>query len=215
MKREEFLGKLKTGLDRLPPDELESVLDYYNEIFLDAGEENEEQTAQSLGNTDDIIRQIYVENGIDPDGRPEFIMGDAVDNRSANFQYNECAGNYNKGGKTGMTFLSKLLLLILLFPIWFPIATVVCALLFSLAVTVAALVFSLGIVGIVFSVVGIVTIFIAPPIGLVTAGIGLILTGLLTLIFRPVCSSVWRGLTGFVNWCVSGVRRLFIGRRSF
>ena len=74
MKRQEFLDALKERLNRLPSEELENALDYYNEIFLDAGEENEEQTAESLGSIDNIARQIYNENGIDPDGSPTYIL---------------------------------------------------------------------------------------------------------------------------------------------
>ena len=74
MKRQDFLDALRARLNRLPAEELEDALDYYNEIFLDAGEENEEETAESLGSIDDIARQIYAENGIEPDGRPTFIL---------------------------------------------------------------------------------------------------------------------------------------------
>ena len=79
MTRQEFLDKLSAKLDKLPAEERENALDYYNEIFMDAGEENEEKTAEEIGSIDDIARQIYTENGIDPDGKPKFMMEDFVD----------------------------------------------------------------------------------------------------------------------------------------
>ena len=46
MKRIEFITELSRKLYKLPKEELESVLSYYDEIFLDAGIENEEETAE-------------------------------------------------------------------------------------------------------------------------------------------------------------------------
>ncbi|WP_124098409.1 DUF1700 domain-containing protein [Ruminococcus sp. Marseille-P6503] len=206
MKREEFLEQLKKRLSRLPDDELENVLDYYNEIFLDAGTENEEQTAKNLGSIDDIARQIYADNNIAPDGNPEFIMEEVVDKR-----HSEAEPPSEK--EKGMSFGGKLLLIILLFPIWLPLIAVISAVLFSVAVTFIALGFSLGIAGAALTAVGVFTIFTAPPIGMVTAGTGLVLLSLGTIIAKPLFKRVWSGLVSLLNW-LTGKAHGFLADRG-
>ena len=83
MRREEFISELKKKLGRLPAEELDDAVAYYDELFLDAGEENEEKTAASLGSIDAIARQIYIDNGIDPDGKAEFLMEEYVEPKRA------------------------------------------------------------------------------------------------------------------------------------
>lgn len=214
MKREEFLSELRRRLDRLPQEELENVLDYYDEIFLDAGAENEEQTAENLGSIDDIVRQIYVENGISPDGRPEFVMGDAIDNRGEQNGYTEQNGGYRQAnvGDNIMSLLGKIAIAILLFPIWFPLMLVgiVLSLVFSLVGII--LDFVLGAVGISFLVVGMITIFTVPPLGLVMTGAGLIMTGIFALIAVPVCKGAWRGLVRLCNSFAEKFHGLFFSK---
>lgn len=210
MKREEFLDALKKRLSRLPDDELENVLNYYNEIFLDAGVENEEQTAKNLGSVDDIARQIYADNNISPDGNPEFIMEEAIDIRYEKFS-SEAEQSPQK--KKGMSFGGKLLLIILLFPIWFPVITVVSAVLFSVAVTFIALGFSLGIAGAVLTAVGVTTLITAPPIGMITVGTGLILLSLGIIIAKPLFKRVWSGLVSILNW-LTGKAHGFLADRG-
>ncbi len=230
MRRQEFIGQLRNKLNRLPADELQNVIDYYNEIFLDAGEDREEETARNLGNIDDIVRQIYVENNISPDGNAEYFVGDANrnDNRNTNANYNANNFNqsqnqnqgYNNGNQnadnnvyqnksSGMSAGAKILLFILLFPVWFPIVAVVFSLLFAFFVTIIALGFALAVSGIVLAVVGIVTIFIAPPIGLITAGVGFMIMALCLLISAPVVRWAWRGLVSFCNWISGKMHNLF------
>lgn len=213
MTRQEFLDKLSAKLDKLPAEERENALDYYNEIFMDAGEENEEKTAEEIGSIDDIARQIYTENGIDPDGKPKFMMEDFVDR-------NESTGGAVEGT---MPYVSPfqatpnqnsgvgLLIFILLFPIWFPILAVVFALSFTLMITLLALEFSFCVCGVAGVVSGIVYLFRIPPVGLTYFGGGLFLLGLFGLTvkaaFKGIRWSVVSVFTGMINAC----RRLVIG----
>ena len=214
MKRKEFLEQLKSRLNRLPDDELNNVLDYYNEIFLDAGEENEEETAENLGNIDDIARQIYADNNIAPDGKPEFIMDEAAYRKYGENSSNDSRTATNSQVGSGMSVSGKILLVILLFPIWFPILAAVSAVLFSVAVTFIALGFTLGISGAALTAAGIVTVFTAPPIGLITAGTGLVILSLGLFIAKPLFKSVLRGFASFLNWLVSKAHGIFADRRS-
>ena len=74
MTRIEFLAELSRKLDKLPKEEFENVLRYYDEVFLDAGVDKESETAENLGSIDEIARQILIDNNIAPDGEPEFFV---------------------------------------------------------------------------------------------------------------------------------------------
>lgn len=208
MRREEFLDTLKKRLSRLPEDELKNVLDYYNEIFLDAGEENEEQTAKNLGSIDDIVRQIYADNDISPDGDAEFIPK-AFEKR---YDESETRANDSSQKENGMSFGGKLLLVIILFPIWFPVIAAVSAVLFSVAVIFIAVGFSLGIAGIALIVAGAIAFFTAPPIGMITAGVGLILLALTIFAGKPLFRCVWSWFVSLLNRLTGKAHKFFADR---
>ena len=210
MKRQEFLNKLEKGLDRLPPEELKDVLEYYNEIFLDAGEENEERTAENLGNVEDIIRQIY---DIAPDGRPEFVIESVRIPKGAQ---NGSRSNRSDGSHKRKDFrisdrFAKVLLAALLFPFWFPIAVVIFSLLAALVIAAAAIVFTLGLVGVILSVTGVATIFTVPPAGFIMAGIGMVIIGIFTLITVPIFKSLVRGSINLLDKAAGKLHSLLIG----
>ncbi len=217
MKRDEFIGRLRSGLNRLPEEELNDALNYYNEIFLDAGLENEEKTAEKLGDIDEIIRQIYFENGIDPDGKPEFIMDSVIDNRgeyenSDSRYYGENKRGENYGG--GISLIAKILLLIVLFPVWFPLMIVAFVLAFVFGILGIVLEAVLGIVGLSCALTGILTAFTAPPYGFIMAGAGLIMLGIFSITASCVFKSLWQGGVRNLNRVVLKLHGILFGRRS-
>ncbi|MBR1384574.1 MAG: DUF1700 domain-containing protein [Ruminococcus sp.] len=209
MKRQEFLDALRARLNRLPAEELESALDYYNELFLDAGEENEEQTAEKLGSIDDIARQIYVENGIEPDGKPTFLMEEYVDPNSEDYQPEKPyeAPRTSSGGISA----GKLLALILLFPIWFPLLVVLFVLVFVFTVLGIVLEIVMIAVGATLIVSGIINVFRIPPLGVTAFGVGLILVGLFGLTTTKVFKGCFKALVGFFNGFVTLMHNFLIG----
>ena len=58
MNKREFLEKLKKELFRLPAEEAEAAMEYYREYFDEAGPENEEKVAESLGSPKRVAAQI-------------------------------------------------------------------------------------------------------------------------------------------------------------
>lgn len=58
MNKIEFLEKLKKELVRLPAEEAEAAMEYYREYFDEAGSENEEKVAESLGSPKRVAAQI-------------------------------------------------------------------------------------------------------------------------------------------------------------
>lgn len=212
MKRQEFLDALRARLNRLPAEELENALDYYNEIFLDAGEENEEQTAESLGSIDDIARQIYVENGIEPDGTPTFILdemhpGAQSQNVDPSMPVQQ---GYTVRQQQPMN-TGKLILLIALFPLWLPLL-IVC---FVLTIVFFVLGFVLEVVliavGSSMVIGGFVTLFHVPPAGLMSIGIGLFMVGLFVLSVKAVFKGTFTGFVGLINKLVGVAHNIFVG----
>lgn len=57
MTRDEFLIRLRTLVNDLPPEEREDVMSYYTEYFDDAGPENEQQVIRQLGSPENVARE--------------------------------------------------------------------------------------------------------------------------------------------------------------
>ncbi|MBR4621951.1 MAG: hypothetical protein IKO44_00290 [Ruminococcus sp.] len=212
MRREEFISELKKKLGRLPAEELDDAVAYYDELFLDAGEENEEKTAASLGSIDAIARQIYIDNGIDPDGKAEFLMEEYVEPKRAEQEAPLPIQQQRVPVQQGPD-VAKLLLLVMLFPIWFPLL-IVCLVLMFVGVVVA---FSLEIalisagVGLVAS--GVVTLFDIPPLGIILIGAGLILSGIFVLTVVPLFRGLLRGARNTLNRMVGRAHNVLVGGR--
>lgn len=213
MKRIEFITELSRRLYKLPKEELESVLSYYDEIFLDAGIEHEEETAEKLGNIDDIIRQILVENNIDPDGSPEYYV-DSAKQESNNYQQEAEEQSFNREHGNGMSAGAKMLIAVLTFPIWLPILIVIVSLAFALVVTVISVAFAFAVAGIACIGVGIVTLFTAPPLGLVTLGIGLVFLGIIGILASPLLRGVFNSVRYVLNSIFSFFHNIIDKRRA-
>jgi len=61
MNRSEFLEELKGRLRKLPYDEIKQAVDYYEEYFDDAGQENEQAALADLGTPAEVASQIIAE----------------------------------------------------------------------------------------------------------------------------------------------------------
>jgi len=61
MNKNEFILELRNRLKRLPDDEIENAVSYYDEYFNDAGTQNEQQTIKSLGSPSAVASKIIGE----------------------------------------------------------------------------------------------------------------------------------------------------------
>lgn len=66
MRKYAYLAKLEELLAPLPAQERQDALNYYEEYFDAAGSENEEKTAEELGDPAEVARKVLEEEGIDP-----------------------------------------------------------------------------------------------------------------------------------------------------
>lgn len=115
MKKAEFLARLRQKLFILPQRELEDTLEYYSEMIDD-----------------------YVENGCTPEEAVAKMGG--VDNVAAQvLAGTQTPASQTDGAKKEKKSGNMLLLLILGFPLWFPLLIAAFCILLSVAVVIATL----------------------------------------------------------------------------
>ena len=207
MNKLEFLTRLRNSLERggLPKEDINDALTYYEEVFLDAGFGKEEETAASMGSPEDVAVNILRESGIHANPAPVMPPQDP---NAQNFSNNNAGYNAAQPAKktSGGTWVLRIVLAVLTFPIWLPILIVICALLFILIVVVISLVFAAAATAFGLIIGGIAAIFESPAIALMLIGIGLIITGLVLLICKPAFSAAipacGRAIKRFFNWFV-------------
>ena len=196
MNKLEFLTKMRNRLERfgLPHDDINDALSYYEEIFLDAGFGKEEETSAELGDPEEIADGILRDSGIQ--------TADSI-------QFPPRFDNAQGGKKSTENFWLKFIILILTFPVWFPILISIFAVLFALVVSAIAIVASLLFAGIAFIIAGVYSLTEVPPVGILSIGIGLMITGLFIILGGPVLRKLipacGKLIRGFVDW----VKRLF------
>lgn len=61
MNRNEFMDVLKNKLNKLPKEEFENAIKYYEEYFDEAGSENENKVIEELGSPYAVSSQIIAE----------------------------------------------------------------------------------------------------------------------------------------------------------
>jgi uncharacterized membrane protein len=112
MKKAEFLAQLRNRLFQLPPSDVEKTLEYYSEMiddYIESGYSPEAAVAK-MGNVDDIAAQILTGART-----PVYVAPVAKKQR-----------------KSGLAIV----LLILGFPLWFPLLMVAFSVLLTLAIVV-------------------------------------------------------------------------------
>lgn len=149
MKRREFIEKLRSELSRLPQEEIEAAVEYYEEYFDDAGRENEKEVLQQLGSPKKVAAQIkseYAMKLFDEDKKPTV--------------------------KKGISAVWYVILGICSAPVSIPLAIALGALAIAILIALAGCVISLfaGIAGCVLGAVAFIIIgFMAVPVSVSTA----------------------------------------------
>ncbi len=166
MDRASYLKKLRGKLHRLPAQELDAALAYYEEYLDEAGEENEQQVIQQLGSPSKVASQIMA----------DFALKD-FDTTPASTKKN-------------MTTIWLIILAILSAPLSLPILATAVALIislgavvFSFVIAIVATILGIFLGGIVALISGFFVLTEHWPTALLFIGVGLIFTGLGVLLF--------------------------------
>jgi len=115
------MSQLKKQLRVLPYDEIKEAVDYYEQYFSDAGEENERVVLAELGSTSAVASQIIA----------SYVTKDTA-----------------KPAKHGLTTVWQIILAVFASPVALPMALAVVVLAVALVIVVIAVVFSIGATGV-------------------------------------------------------------------
>lgn len=195
MNKQEFLARLEQALAGLPQEELAERLGFYGEMIDDRVEEGltEEEAVAGLGPVEELAAQIVAETPITA------IVREKVRSRPLRAW--------------------EILLLILGFPLWFPLLIAAFAVLLSLYVCVWAVVLSLWAadlslaLGAVAGLAAGVPFFFAAGAapGLTLIGGALLLAGLSIFLFFG-CKALGKGALLLAKKFGLGLKALFLGK---
>ncbi len=183
-----YLKSLRSKLHRLPAQEIDAALIYYEEYFDEAGEENEQQVIEQLGPPSQVAAQIVADFTIkDLDTTPPST-------------------------KKNMSAIWLIILAILSAPLSLPLLAVAMALIisvgavvFSFVVAIIAIVGGILLSGIFTLISGLFIMTNHWPTALLFIGFGLITSGIGALISPATIRLIKR--TGVV--CVESLAKLF------
>lgn len=209
MKRLEYMTILRQKLvdGGLSNEEINDALEFYEELFLDAGYENEEKTANDLGSPEALAAHILAENGAIVPVKPADDMEDAYDNTNANAQQTPPVNNdYDIAPDNRRK--AVVIILIVTAIVWVPTLFGLAAGAIGILIGIAAAIFAIGAAGIGILVSGVVSMFSAPPVGLLLFGTGMFLIGLSVLIMVPVIKGLVSLAKKLFNLIIKGLRKI-------
>lgn len=194
MNRSEFLRQLAALLGGISEKEREEALQYYNDYFDDAGEENEADVLAALGTPAKVAENIKKDLSGRADDRYEYTDrgfqssgGQRGNEVAVRTQYQDGRIPYEeKTTKKNMSPVAIILLIlgiVLLFPLWVPLVAVAFGLLVAaISVVVALLIAAVAVgaallvSGIAVFCFGIAKIFLVPTAALCLLGGGMVLS---------------------------------------
>lgn len=199
MNKSEFINKLRQEIRNLPYDEVEKTIAYYEEIISDRMEDgsSEEEAVSSLGT-------------------PEAIARDLLANQSFSTIIRHKVEDYKRKNNPENT-AAIIVIMVLLFPVWFPIAMGALSFIISFFAIIGGVIIALwaisvaigaaGIAVLIASVFGFATSLI--PTGFFSFGIGIALIGLSIL---AIIASVYatKGIIKLLGILIHSIKKLFV-----
>lgn len=210
MDKYEFISRLENALSSLSDDEKSSALNYYKELFEDAGGDKAQELISNLGSPENIAESIIRESGM-VSAASEF-SDNSVENHTS--PQTEGVPQHKEKKRSGTTVLLIVLLLIVTFPLWIGFVAAAAAILFALIVVAFALLIAVGIAGVALFGTGITTIFTSVGVGILLLGLGMLVIGLLIVLLVPLCKCVLKLCSWLVNGFVKLVRSIFCKREA-
>ncbi len=194
MNKDAYMEALAVQLRRLPREDYERAMEYFEEYFDEAGPENEQQAIEDLGSPEVAARQILMDMAV------------------------KSAENPQKSVKRGLNAVWVGILGVFAAPIGLPLALAAVIVVLALLFAALVVVFSIVLVAVVMAVTSVVgfigsvcLLFVSPMNGLATLGLALFCIGL--------CILVAMGSIKLLRWFLGAVGHLFArmvkgGRRN-
>lgn len=211
MDKYDYIDNLKANLSDLSEDERISAINYYKELFEEAGSENEQDLIQRLGSPQELAANIIRESGM-------VAVTSASSENSANtddkFSFEKKTNNTNSAkNKSNNDIILAIILIVATFPLWIGLVGAAFGIIIAIISVIFAVIVSLGAISISGIIVGIITLFTSPATGLIYIGIGLISTSIIFLCLVPF----WKLAVRFANWlggCITNLWNKFFGKNK-
>ncbi len=182
MNRYEFIGELRGRLKRLPPDELQDAVNYYEEYFDEAGIGYNPVDLSAVGTPASVASEILAQTAV------------------------RQVENNPKSPRSGILAVVFMVLAILGAPIALPLAIALAAVVCSLAVAMGAVILALFIAagavafaGVVALVAAVVQLIVDPVTGIVFLGIALLLLGIGIMFITLIYFLTSRGIPAVIK----------------
>ena len=196
MLKQEFLNALREGLNGLPEADIEERIAFYGEMIDDRIEEGrtEEAAVAEIGTVEEVVQQIVAETPLTK------IVKEKIKPKRKMRAW-------------------EIVLLILGFPLWFPLLAAAGAVVLALYVTLWSLVIALWAIEVAFIVsavallCGAVVFFVSGHglAGMFALGAALILAALSIFLFFG-CVAASKGTVLLAKKIVIGIKNLFVGK---
>ena len=201
MTKQEFLDSLRAGLEARAIQNIDSMIEYYDEMIADRMEDgmSEEEAVASIESVDAIVTQAVLDKPVSA------LVKEKV------------RKSREKAEKSGVGWV-WILLAILGFPIWFPLGLTALILAFTFALVFWILVlvlfivfFAIGISGVACFLGGFAIFmgFIPLATSLVSFGGGLVLIALCILLWKPLTAFAKAAGRAFASMILS-IKKLFV-----
>lgn len=200
MNKEAFLNELRSKLSGLPQEDIDERVSFYREMIEDHVEDGatEEEAVSDIGPVDEVVKTIMA----------EIPLTKIVKTRAKNKQ------------KKSMPVWA-IILLVLGFPVWFPLLISVFAVVLSIFITVWAIIFSLYVTDFALGMSAIACILAAVvsfaagkiALGFMCIGAALILAGITILFFFGIWYVV-KGVLFLTKKMMIGIKSMFVGKES-
>lgn len=198
MNKQAFLDALRAGLSGLPQEDIEERLGFYSEMIDDRMEEglSEEEAVAGVGSVDEIVNQTISDTPL-----TKLVKEKVKPNRSLRAW--------------------EIVLLILGFPLWFPLLIAALSVCFAFYVTIWSLIIALWSIELALIVSSIGSIFAAVVFlfqgyalsALLVLGAGVFCAGLSVFGFFG-CLAATKGILKLTKKIALGVKSLFIKKEG-
>ena len=201
MNKQQFLAAIRDRLGALPPEDLESSLDYYREMIEDRMEEGmtEEEAVAAMGSADDIAAQVLAETPR-PEPVPELVPAREIEEEKPRVR---------RGWPIVLAVVGS--------PVWLPLLIAAVVILASVYIVIWSVLISLYAVdlslaaGALAGIAGFgAMLFIRAPLQAVLhLGAGLLCAGLAVLLFFA-CNWLARMSIRLAGATVRGIKAIFV-----
>lgn len=198
MNKQQFLEAIRNRIKGLPQSDIDKSLDYYSEMIDDRVEDGmtEEEAVAALGTVDEIVTQILKDIPL-----PKIVKEKVSPKRSLS--------------------ALEILLLVLGFPLWFPLliafASIILSVyivLWSVVISLYATVFAVLVSGLACIAAGILFFITAKPVpAIAIMGMGFLCLGLgILLLF--LFNLITVGVVKLSKLIILGIKSLFVGKEK-